>query len=357
MGENRAIARENQDRQRDRFFSTLVIAVCYWLQSKPMATEHSVQDADSRPNGDNPRSLKGWIDTFTNTWVLLLASIYAAGFVIVSEYRSSFGLNTVAPLRPQVAATGVVFGGVIAVSYFVMEWAFGPVRQISKPLSVWRTLFFKLSFGFLYLFLNDLLAALMLQLVFRFWGTQRLPIAFPITAAALWTVIAAIVAAPRPGWATNIFGHPISMVLSVLLLLFLAGESVPLHGEFGIRQFALYLFLIQAAVKPIRKALQGVSKSNWVTHAGALLLPVLAYGVFIYPHVRAAFGGGETVTVSMRVANRNGPTHPPESLTDVKVIDETEEGFYVLESGGTTVTFIPRTSVYSIQFVKPAKVM
>jgi len=318
-----------------------------------MPTEDSKQETDSLPRGANPRPLRDWIEIFARNWALLLASIYAAGFVIFSEYRSSFGLNEVAALRPQIPAAGAVYAGVMAVSYFVWEWAFGPVRQISKSWSIWKTYFFKMSFGLFNLLLNDLFAAWALQMVFRFSGPQPLPVAFPITAVLLWTAMAVVQGVPRSGLAANILGHPIAMVFSLLSFLFLAAASVPLHGEFGIRQLALYLFAVQIAMVPIRKAVHGVADNNWVTLTAQMLLPMLAYGVFIFPHVRAALGGGEAVTVSIMTASPNGPTHPPESFANVQVVDETDAGFYILESGGTNVTFIPRASVYSMKFVRP----
>jgi hypothetical protein len=59
------------------------------------------------------------LDAISKLWLPILAAVYGSGYVIVSIYHSSLGLNEISPLRPQVAAAGVVFLASIAVAIFI----------------------------------------------------------------------------------------------------------------------------------------------------------------------------------------------------------------------------------------------
>lgn len=206
----------------------------------------------------------------------------------------------------------------------------------------------------MFLLCNDLFTAWSLQLLFRFQGYQRFTRALPITAVAIWTLLAVVLPAPRQVLVRKVLIHPVSMVISAALALALVGMSIPFDGQFGIRQFALYLFAVQAlsVVRLVRNpdARRG---QNWVSLASQFLVPLLAYGGFVYPHLRNAFGGGEAVTASIVTINKNGPFFPVERLTGIRIIDETDSGLYILQNDGKTVRYIPRSSVYSVEFAKP----
>lgn len=298
------------------------------------------------------------LEAISKMWLLILATIYGSGFLVVSIYHASLGLNEINPLQPRIAAAGVLLCGFIAGAGFIRIWAFSKVRYLAEGLSEWETYFFKLSFGSLYLFLNDLFSAFVLQLIFRFQGRQVLARSFPITALSLWLILGAIIAYPKQEVTKRLLTHKISMVLWGLLSLLLLGSSIPIHSQFGVRQFALYLFLLQIIqVEKLFSDQETRQGQNWVSLVSQLVLPLLAFGAFIYPHVRHAFGGGEPISASMVTMNRNGPSLPVEQLRGVRIMDETDTGFYIMQNNGQSVRYIPRSAVYSIEFSKPDDIL
>ena len=83
----------------------------------------------------------------------------------------------------------------------------------------------------------------------------------------------------------------------------------------------------------------------------AMLLPLILFGIWVYPHTDAAFGGGEPTTAEMSIL----PTSGSSTLTtvSVKLVDETDAGFYVIEANDSRVRYIPRNVVTSVSFDKP----
>jgi hypothetical protein len=130
--------------------------------------------------------------------------------------------------------------------------------------------------------------------------------------------------------------------------------SYPYHRQFGLRQFAASLFLAQVYSVGISKPLatpDSRSTHNWLNTATQLLIPLLAYSTFIYPHVRGAFGGGDPTLgqIFLTTAINNDPA----KQFTASIIDETDTGFYVIQNNHKNVQYIPRSLVSSIEFNKP----
>jgi len=52
---------------------------------------------------------QGALEFLSKGWVLLLAAVYGSGYIVVSIYHASLGLNEVSALRPKVTAAGLLF--------------------------------------------------------------------------------------------------------------------------------------------------------------------------------------------------------------------------------------------------------
>jgi hypothetical protein len=122
---------------------------------------------------------------------------------------------------------------------------------------------------------------------------------------------------------------------------------------------ALFLASIQLATKivdnlyskTINISLSNIGLSNWNLVVGVMLMPLILFGVWVYPHTDAAFGGGEPSGADMSILASSGSSTP--TSVPVKIVDETDSGFYVIETNDSRVRYIPRNLVTSVSFDKP----
>jgi hypothetical protein len=142
----------------------------------------------------------------------------------------------------------------------------------------------------------------------------------------------------------------------VVTTLALVALSIPVHGEFGSRQLALFLWAIQLASLEVtnlrsKNEILKPSYSNWQIIAATMSAPLLLFGLWVYPHTKAAFGGGEPSVAAMSILAASGSGTP--TAVPVKIIDENDAGFYVIEANDSRVQYIPRNLVTSVIFDKP----
>jgi hypothetical protein len=74
------------------------------------------------------------------------------------------------------------------------------------------------------------------------------------------------------------------------------------------------------------------------------------FSLFVYPHIVSAVGGGRPIPATLSLTSSGSPKVRDVS---VNIIDETEAGYYVVESGTRFVRFVPRALVVSIEFDAP----
>lgn len=68
-----------------------------------------MSDPQSRPLNANSETTTPFFDVLSKTWIPVFAAVYGTGYVILSLYHSSLGVDETNPLRPQVTAAGVAF--------------------------------------------------------------------------------------------------------------------------------------------------------------------------------------------------------------------------------------------------------
>jgi hypothetical protein len=93
-----------------------------------------------------------------------------------------------------------------------------------------------------------------------------------------------------------------------------------------------------------------VSSHNWFITVTQLIVPLVLYSIAIYPHVRRPFGGGDPTSGQILTAAIG---NDPAKQFTVTIIDETDAGFYVIQSNQKNVRYVPRSVIISIEFNKP----
>lgn len=279
----------------------------------------------------------------------LLAVIYGSGYIVVSIYHASLGLSEVNPLRPKVAAAGLLFLVFSLLALYLMTFIGAETLGQAKNLSPLHRWFFLVCVGGLRLYCADAVVSFTFMLVFHFEGAQEYTLPYTALVISSNAVLAALIACPFERVRRVMF-HWIFLALSGLATVALLAMSFPYQGQFGIRQFASYLFIIQFASVGVGRyflASKDRETPSWLSIAIQLLIPVVFYGAQVYPHIRSAFGGGDPAPAQIQLELRN-------ELKAVRIIDETDAGFYVLQDNEKSVTYLPRGAVGSIKFDQQA---
>jgi len=297
------------------------------------------------------------LELLSKGWVFLLAAIYASGYIVVSIYHASLGLNEINPLRPKVAAAGLLFLALGLGANYIQRHVNSFFQYPSLYERESQRLLLLTFGGGLGIYCFDVFSATAVTLLMR----------FDITYAfndwlffALWMLgmllsgLSAAAGKNRPRL-LRFASHWAFTLACILMALVLVVLSMPHHqGEFGHRQFALYLASVQFAIKiatnDFHIQFEPWEKSNWPVITGFMLLPLILFGIWVYPHTDAAFGGGEPTTAEMSILTTGSCTS---TTVSVKLVDETDAGFYVLEASDSRVRYVPRSLVTAVSFDKP----
>jgi hypothetical protein len=310
----------------------------------------------SIPQGDNGVTplVQQWLDLISKGWVPLLAAVYGSGYLIVSIYHASLGLNEINLLRPQVAAAGLLFLAMASGAIFLVRYLRSALERLGLPTTTLHGYFFAVCFGGFYLSCIDCMTTIAIQPILHFEGSQLSQGVFTLMVATGVIGGAAILASGESARIRRWVTHWVALLFCGIATLTLLAMSLPYHHQFGLRQFAAYLFTMQIISVSITRPLEipaGGSTHNWLNTAAQLLVPLLAYSIGIYPHVRRPFGGGDPTSGQIFLTTTIG--NDPAKQFTAAIIDETDAGFYVIQSNQKNVRYVPRTLVSSIEFNNP----
>jgi hypothetical protein len=243
------------------------------------------------------KDVAGWGGAFA----VILALLYAAGFLVVNAYLGTFGVRDLEPLRTRYVATGMSFLALTAVAMVFAGRAFDAlaVFELGRP---------KLVQGFLVVMRTAVvvaLVALLLISILASLGANTVPLADPASWARLRDVVT----------------------------------------------FAFATFIGVVAVRNRRE--------DWHTTMGALIVltsigvfvrGLLAYANTIYPSVPPWFGGGRPDDVEL-VIDDSATVCPLCGPGPVKLLDDDANRVIVLvqaPDGGRHAVEISRADVRAI---------
>ncbi len=300
-------------------------------------------------------SFRETFELLSKGWVFVIAAVYGSGYLIISIYHASLGVDEISPLRPKVAAAGLLFVALGSGAVYLAYWVRSYFRSANNYQSDAQRLQMMLFTGGLGLYCCDLAGANALDLMMHYDTAEPRAISFWMLQIFGFALYAVVLAGGRSislqRWTT----HWAFLALCALLTVALVLLSYPRHNEFGSRQFAFFLGTVQFAVmigsapNPKSKWLQF---NSWYVIVGPTLTPFFIFGLWVYPHTRAAFGGGQPAQAEMWIVPTDNNTKNPTSVT-VKIVDETDSGFYVIQPNDERVRYVPRGSVASVIFERP----
>ncbi|MGD0515025.1 MAG: hypothetical protein ABSA29_17125, partial [Terriglobales bacterium] len=72
------------------------------------------------------------------------------------------------------------------------------------------------------------------------------------------------------------------------------------------------------------------------------------FGHYYYPHIKSSWGGGAPVAVTIYFTKDSG-VKPSQSVS-ARLVEESDEGFYIVGRGETKALYVPRSAVSVVYF-------
>jgi hypothetical protein len=286
-----------------------------------------------------------WAETFSKAVAGIAIALYASGFLAVSLYHSKFGFVGTNPFRPRVLAAGAWFFFFtsipvsIAAGFRADSW-----RKIGKNAATLWVACISLSF-------------LLGNLLFDYTTDSRPFIHLPtwgwIAIGVVWMSLVAATAPASfklPEWA--------AITASVLLTaLYLVNPLVSFfRHQFNTLCLGLWFFGVATVALmefKLRNRENLTSFGGWSKPMGVLLGALLLFSQYVYPHLKASWGGGTPVNVTVYFTKDS--LLNPNKAVQAQLIDESDEGFYIVGLKESKAIFVPRSAVAMVYFAdKPA---
>jgi hypothetical protein len=299
----------------------------------------------SQPKREFLTTAGPWAETLSKAVAGIVVALYASGFLIVSLYHSRFGFVGTNPFRPRVLAAGAWFFFFTAIP---ISFAVG-LRKVSwfdvakNAYSYWIGLFgVSLSLNYL-LFQSSPDTS--------YFGHGKWT--WLLLLAILGAVIALDVLSKKkaPQW--------IAAILSVSVVLYqvaLPTKRLLTDHYFDSSSLTLWFFAITLIVKleiEVRTGRRLAEFGEWSKPLAVLFGLLLLFSREVYPHLKTSWGGGTPANITMYFTKDSLLT--PNKATQAQLIEESDEGFYIVGPNESKAVFVPRSAVALIYFSdKPA---
>lgn len=308
------------------------------------------------PGLDKP-AFSNYLDAFARSAATLLLVMYGVGFVILSAYEARYGVVQFSPLRGRILLVGFAFAALsafpIAAHHYGLAY-FGQLESVqeNKEPALKSERAAILAFGFI--FTAYLMAGMFNLFLFA-----------PATSGGLkpsryyWVRLTAYIVAFILAWlmfcfinrwvARNFTAHPKkSAILAGLASLTFGGTLFWAWPE-EVTGLALWFWVAAmfglAARSSQKRIVDALDFRVWA----GIVLSISIYVTMVMGHMQQTFGGGAPVPAVMYL-NKPVPLSNGATTAEVSLLDETDQGYYVLPPGKHKALFIPRGEVSSIYF-------
>lgn len=296
-------------------------------------------------------SVAALFETITKMATLLVVGSYAIGYLIIVINDNAHGFLETSLIKPRAITAGAIFVLLTALPISLTQGTFfGKGADPESTLEMCT----RLLLGLVDYLAACFVAGLMMLLVFTddFHGAPVtggkaiafLALIYVISANGLVRFAAAKSYRRRPRtWVT----------FSILCLAGLAVAVYALRGLTIMKCWA-WMFGITTLVNPYLSDIRrGIRLQFKVTAlAGFLLGAVSVYSVYLFPFMKATWGGGAPVSTAIYLS-KDSPIHPSQKV-NAALFEASDSGFYVIFEGDEKATYVPKTSVTAMEFPPPS---
>jgi hypothetical protein len=289
------------------------------------------------------------LEIYSKAGALALIVFYGCGYLVLSLYCASLGINFHDPFKSKIVAAGATFTILAGAPIWAAYRLFLATDAPKLPFLEGKLAHF--SYATSHLYTLCVLLAVPATIFFDCnnnppsW-TKALYIALFFLAAALWATIST---STRIQNLLKSKRWILPTLVAALLLTFgylVAGDS----SGFGIRHIAAWFFacgvLFLASYFDFTTSRE--NRHKLPLYVFEVLIYVAVYPTLIYPHVSNKWGGGRPVDVTVTFS-KDSSTLPGRSA-QLKLIEEDDAGIFVLTASGKHAIFLPKTSIGAIVF-------
>ncbi len=310
----------------------------------------SLQTESEKSTGQAMSQLRSSsIDLIARSIASVLAAIYGLGFVILGFHDATYGLAQFSPFRTRIVLVGLVFTALVIIAAASHHYGFQYLAALASVVSdtsaerrshrdIVLTAGFIYSAGSIAMFLTFFLFQLPVENRHaQVWQSIAIGVAV-LVGFGIFVVVGKIFL-ERP---------LLAVFLSILAFLFILGGFLapPLSKPTGYLTamfccIALYVTIVKRARSPLRFAFD---YRSWYLAAAVLWI----YITQIFGNLPPKWGGGKPTPIL--IFQHSPAPGSPSNPTDALLLDETDQGFYVLLSPTGRAFFIPRSNVASVFF-------
>lgn len=287
------------------------------------------------------------LETASKMLASIVVVIYACGFLITSIHDFQYGFSEMNPFRPRILTAGAWFFLFLAVPFSLVQqltktdtYTQSDVKGIARIVNLsWAYI---LSSNFIVFACGP---------IFRF-DSETVP---PVAPFAAWKIalgsvgiVALLIVLVKyarkwPKWVGTAFTAALMMNI-----LWSALNDFNL-GRFHSNATILWLLAVGALFAfELTMRSWKVTLGNWPQTLVALLALVLIFATRYYPHILSSWGGGMPIPITVTYT-KDAVKNPLQDIGYL-LIDETDSGFYVVETDAKIATFIPRSSIGMVRF-------
>ena len=304
-----------------------------------MATSAAQPAGEPSEKRNSLVSLASLADPLSKSVAALAIALYASGFLIISLHHSRYGFVSTDPFRPRILAAGAWFLFMTAIPVFGVTRLRG-----TTALKSWVSL---AEFSYPYYF-GCLFLSVLATPFFSFSGNSQWPAPAPtrwywsVATLVFWGLLFAL-----KEWKKS--SVIVSAVASVLLVLFYLQYPVrDLLAGHRFEQNAIVLWFVGVWAVTVFEAKIRPRAGDWEKTAFLVLGALFVFALFYYPHIKSSWGGGTPVSATIYFGKDS--VVKPNQPVSAQLIEESDQGFYIVAPNEQRAVFVPRNSVSLIYF-------
>jgi hypothetical protein len=128
------------------------------------------------------------------------------------------------------------------------------------------------------------------------------------------------------------------------------GMSSVVQGKFTLIQLPFIIFTWTIWFRAITNVdfSKGMITAPWANMIVQFLMPVFLFATVLYPKIKSEWGGGQPIDITLQLTKNS--TLFSSQKVKLRLIDESELGFYVLLPGHQHALFVPRADVSVVSY-------
>jgi hypothetical protein len=292
---------------------------------------------EQQPEGSRKllTDLAPWADSLSKGVAAIAIAVYACGFLIVSLHHSKYGFIGTNLFRPHIVAAGAWFVLFLAIpitaaaKYTTLSWT-----KIAQDMYFFWIASFGLSISFsIPLFTFEAVPTVEARHI-RWWFVAIIAVSLLGTIGLLRKNLTATFA---------------SVVLLGTFVVIQVRWMILHH--FDLSAVALWFFgvFVVATVEIKMRSQENLAEAGqWAKPLGTLLVVLLIFSEYYYPNLKSSWGGGAPVSVTIYFTKDSAIS--PSKAVSAQLIEESDEGFYIVGPKETRAIFVPRSSVALVYF-------